>query len=77
MFIDSVNRSSFIENLPSNNTWYYLRLLLEDSTYYFRSRRNVIDKIPVPYSGIPLQIYVTDTEGNIKDVFRKNGNAKK
>ena len=72
LFIDSVYHSSFIENLPSDNTWYYLQQLLEDSTYYFRRRRNVIDKTPIPYSGIPLQIYVTDTEGNIKDVFRKN-----
>lgn len=72
LFIDSVSHSSFIDNLPSNNTWCYLQQLLEDSTYYFRRRRNVIDKTPIPYSGIPLQIYVTDTEGNIKDVFRKN-----
>ena len=75
LFIDSVYHSSFIENLPSNNTWYHFLQLLEDSTYYFRRRRNVIDKTPVPFSRIPLQIYVTDTEGNIKDVFCKNGNA--
>ena len=73
LFIDSISGSSFINNLPSNDTWHYLQHLIQDSTYYFQKINGHYSKTFIPYSNIPQQIYIKNTENKILDIISTKG----